>query len=78
MWFRLVYVAGFFIASVADTTIIWSLSYITIALMTIPNLLGLLILHREVRSTIDQYWIDFHKENPTEKLPGGVKKIKKK
>ena len=70
--YRIVYVLGFFIASVTDTTIIWSLSYITIALMTIPNLLGLLILHREVKSTINQYWIDFHLEHPDERLPRGV------
>jgi AGCS family alanine or glycine:cation symporter len=70
--YRIIYVLGFFIASFTDTTIIWSLSYITIALMTIPNLLGLLILHREVKSTISKYWIDFHKEHPDEKLPGGV------
>ncbi len=70
--YRIVYVSGFFIASITDTTIIWSLSYITIALMTIPNLLGLLILHREVKSTINQYWIDFQREHPEEKLPRGV------
>jgi AGCS family alanine or glycine:cation symporter len=76
--YRIIYVLGFFIASFTDTTIIWSLSYITIALMTIPNLLGLLILHREVKSTISKYWIDFHKEHPDEKLPGGVVKQKGK
>ncbi|MBN2212674.1 MAG: alanine:cation symporter family protein, partial [Bacteroidales bacterium] len=70
--YRIVYVLGFFIASFTDTTVIWSLSYITIALMTIPNLLGLLILHREVKSTIRSYWIDFHREHPGEKLPAGV------
>jgi AGCS family alanine or glycine:cation symporter len=69
MLYRIVYVIGFFMASITDTTIIWSLSYITIALMTIPNLLGLLILHREVKSTINQYWIDFHLEHPEERLP---------
>jgi len=72
--YRIVYVFGFFVASITDTTIIWSLSYITIALMTIPNLLGLLILHREVKSTIGQYWIDFHQEHPDEKIPEGTVK----
>ena len=76
--YRVVYVLGFFLASIADTTVIWSLSYITIALMTIPNLLGLLILHREVKTTVNQYWFDFHAEHPNVKLPGGVLKKKKK
>ncbi len=72
LYYRIIYVAGFFVASIADTTIIWSLSYITIALMTIPNLFGLLILHREIKTTINRYWIDFHSEHPNEKLPKGT------
>jgi hypothetical protein len=27
-----------------------------------PNLIGLLILHKEVKSTIKDYWIDFKKK----------------
>jgi len=48
IYYRIVYVLMFFIASFTDTTIIWSLSYITIALMTIPNLIGLMVLHRDI------------------------------
>ena len=73
-FYRIVYVIGFFLAAISDTTVIWSLSYITIALMTIPNLVGLLILHREVKSTISQYWVDFNREHPNIKLPFGVLK----
>jgi AGCS family alanine or glycine:cation symporter len=62
--YRIIFVLGFFLASFTDTTIIWSLSLITIALMTVPNLIGLLILHKEVKSTIKDYWIDFKKEHP--------------
>ena len=36
LYYRIVYVIGFFIASFADTTVIWNVSLITIALMTIP------------------------------------------
>ncbi len=62
--YRIIFVLGFFLASFTDTTIIWSLSLITIALMTVPNLIGLLILHKEVKTTIKDYWIDFKKEHP--------------
>ena len=65
--FRIVYVIGFFWASFADTTVIWTLSGITIALMTIPNLVGLLILHKEMKSTIKDYWDGFKKEYPDAK-----------
>ena len=40
IYYRIVYVIGFFVASFADTTIIWTLSGIAIAFMTIPNLVG--------------------------------------
>lgn len=68
--YRIIYVVAFFFASFTDTTIIWSVSYITIVLMTIPNLLGILILHREIKSAIKQYWVDFKTEHPEEKAPG--------
>jgi AGCS family alanine or glycine:cation symporter len=69
IYYRLVYVVGFFFAAFTDTTIVWALSYITIALMTIPNLIGLLLLHREIKSTIRTYWKDFGQEWPDVKLP---------
>lgn len=69
IYFRIVYVIGFFIASFIDTTIIWIFSGITIALMTLPNLIGLLLLRKEVKSTIKDYWIDFKKDHPNEKTP---------
>ena len=67
--YKMFYVVAFFFAAFTDTTIVWNLSYITIALMTIPNLLGLWILHRDIKSTIKQYWIDFVKEWPDDRLP---------
>lgn len=69
LYYRIIYVIGFFVASFADTTVIWNVSLITIALMTVPNLIGLLWLRKEVKSTIDKYWIDFKKEWPNEKTP---------
>ena len=69
IYFRIVYVIGFFIASFADTTIIWNVSLITIALMTVPNLIGLIWLRQEVKLTIKEYWINFKKEWPNEKTP---------
>ena len=62
IYYRIIFVIGFFVASFTDTTIIWNLSLITIAFMTVPNLIGLLLLHREVRSTIKEYWFNFRKE----------------
>ena len=69
IYYRVIYVIGFFVASFADTTVIWNVSLITIALMTVPNLIGLLWLRKEVRSTIKKYWMDFKKEWPEEDTP---------
>jgi AGCS family alanine or glycine:cation symporter len=69
MLYRIIFVIAFFIASFVDTTIIWNLSMLTIAFMTVPNLIGLLILHKEVKSIIGEYWVGFRKEYPDEKIP---------
>ena len=67
LYYRIVYVVLFFLASFTDTTIVWSLSYITIAFMTIPNLIGLLVLHKEIKVTIKDYWALFRDEFPGQK-----------
>jgi len=64
IFYHIVYVIGFFIASFTDTTIIWTFSGIAIALMTIPNLIGILLLHREMKDTVAEYWIGFREEHP--------------
>ncbi|MBL4820643.1 MAG: sodium:alanine symporter family protein [Gammaproteobacteria bacterium] len=54
--YRIVYVTSFFYAAFADTTIIWNISLITIVLMTVPNLVGILLLSREMKQTANDYW----------------------
>jgi AGCS family alanine or glycine:cation symporter len=55
-YYRVLYVLGFFAAAVIDTTIIWTFSGIAIALMTIPNIIGILLLRKEMKETVDDYW----------------------
>ncbi|MCK5169610.1 MAG: sodium:alanine symporter family protein, partial [Bacteroidales bacterium] len=69
VYYRLLYVVGFFFAGFTDTTIIWNLSLLTVVFMAIPNLFGILLLRKDVRSTIKNYWITFKKENPDVKIP---------
>jgi len=71
VWYRLVYVAGFFLASFADTTIVWTLSGITIALMTIPNLIGIISLSKTMKNEVKLFWVEYAKRFPGEKLPKG-------
>ena len=61
IYYHIVYVIAFFFASFTDTTIIWTLSGVTIALMTIPNLFGILLLRKDMKQTVKDYWFDFNK-----------------
>ena len=54
--YRVVYVMGFFYAALADTTIVWNIALITIVLMTVPNLIGMLFMHKEMKQTVKKYW----------------------
>lgn len=54
--YRVVYVLGFFYAALADTTIVWNISLITIVLMTVPNLVGILLMHKEMKKIVADYW----------------------
>ena len=69
IYFRIVYVIGFFLASFTDTTIIWTFSGITIALMTLPNLFGILMLHKEMKSEVGLFWNEWASRFPGEKTP---------
>ena len=53
--YRLTYVVGF-VAAISDTSLIWLIAAITVALMTIPNLIAILLLRVEVKALINDYW----------------------
>ena len=69
IYYRIFYVMGFFIASFADTTIVWTFSGITIAFMTIPNLIGILLLRKEMKTEIGLFWKEYANRFPDEKVP---------
>jgi len=73
IYYRIIYVIAFFFAAFTDTTIVWIVSGITIAFMTIPNLFGILLLHREMKTTIKEYWLDFSADHPDVKIPEKLK-----
>lgn len=69
IYYHIIYVIGFFVASFTDTTIIWTLSGITIALMTIPNLFGILSLAKEMKREVKSFWVEYAGRYPDEKVP---------
>lgn len=64
--YRIAYVIGFFIAAISDTSLVWLISAITVALMTIPNLIGILLLHKDMKNTVAAYWKKFAREQSSE------------
>ena len=63
-YYRIVYVLGFFVAAIVDTTIIWTFSGIAIALMTIPNIIGILLLRKEMKAEVKNYWATMDFSHP--------------
>ncbi|TQV82968.1 alanine/glycine:cation symporter family protein [Aliikangiella coralliicola] len=59
--YRIVYVSAFFLASIIDSSIIWDVALVTVAMMTIPNLVGILLLHKDMKQTVVKYWEHFDK-----------------
>ena len=57
--YRLLYILGFFVATVADTSLVWLISAVTVALMTLPNLIGIVLMRREVKEMTNSYWTRF-------------------
>ena len=61
--YRVLYVLGFFVAAIVDTGLIWLISAVTVALMTLPNLLSMIWLREEMKATVAEYWEKFEAEN---------------
>jgi alanine or glycine:cation symporter, AGCS family len=63
--YRFAYVTGFFLATIVDTSLIWLISAVTLAMMAIPNLIGLMLMRKEVRKLTRTYWGNFqHRRIP--------------
>ena len=64
MPYRIIYILGFFGAALADTTVVWTFANIAIVIMAIPNLFGILMLHKDMKQSIADYWVKFKREHP--------------
>ena len=56
MPYRAAYVVAFFLATVLDTSLVWLVSAVTLALMALPNLVGIVLLSREMKDAVRDYW----------------------
>ncbi|MCP4152641.1 MAG: amino acid carrier protein [bacterium] len=62
--YRIAYIIVFFIAALTDTTTIWYLAYVVIVFMAVPNLFGILMLHKDMKQSVKNYWLKFRQEHP--------------
>jgi AGCS family alanine or glycine:cation symporter len=60
--FRVLYCLGFFLAAIADTTVVWNIAAVGIVVMTLPNLFAIMLLRREVRDMVRDYWKSVRKQ----------------
>jgi len=56
-WYRVIYVAAFFTASVIDTKIVWDIATVIGPIATVPNLVALILLRREIKKIDSEYVI---------------------
>ena len=55
LYYRIVYVGAFFIAAVVDTKIIWDIATVIGPIATIPNLIALILLRKEIKQLDEGY-----------------------
>lgn len=65
--YRVIYVVSFFMAAFIDTTIIWVFSGITIVIMTVPNLLGIISLRKDMKQEVKSFWEEWNTTFPDNK-----------
>jgi AGCS family alanine or glycine:cation symporter len=56
-WYRNFYVLCFILAAVIDTTIVWNIAYVVVALVSIPNLIALFVLRNEMKDLTKEFII---------------------
>ena len=57
LYYRIIYVGAFFIASIVDTKIIWDIATVIGPIATIPNLIALILLRKEMKAIDNNYTI---------------------
>jgi|TARA_B100001093_G_C26815533_1_gene1009534 AGCS family alanine or glycine:cation symporter len=55
VWYRNFYVLCFILAAVIDTTVVWNIAYVVVALVSIPNLIAMFVLRKEMKLLSDDF-----------------------
>ena len=57
LYYRVIYVAAFFTAAIIDTKIVWDIATVIGPIATVPNLLAILFLRKEIKKLDTEYVI---------------------
>ena len=57
LYYRIIYVGAFFLAAIIDTKIVWDIATVIGPIATIPNLLALILLRKEMKQIDENYKI---------------------
>ena len=63
LYYRIIYVAAFFTAAIIDTKIVWDIATVIGPIATVPNLIALILLRKEMKSISDNYEMPLKKVN---------------
>ena len=58
VWYRNFYVLCFILAAVIDTTVVWNIAYVVVALVSIPNLIAMFALRKEMKLLSDNFVVN--------------------
>lgn len=56
LFYRIAYTAMFFIGAILNTGLVWKISAVTLILMALPNLFGITLLSKEMKSTTQEFF----------------------
>ena len=57
LYYRIIYVGAFFTAAIIDTKIVWDIATVIGPIATVPNLLAILFLRKEIKKLDSEYVI---------------------
>ena len=55
LYYRIIYVGAFFTAAIIDTKIVWDIATVIGPIATVPNLIALILLRKEMKKITTEY-----------------------
>jgi alanine or glycine:cation symporter, AGCS family len=73
--YRVIYCLVFFVAAFTDTTIVWNFAAVAIVLMALPNLFGIMMMRREMKFMVNEYWSKYGPEDVSDAIDADTENV---